>query len=362
MQDSPPRMSPPETAFELTRDEPLSRHCSLELGGTARWFARVRTEAEVLAALEFADTHGHELLALGGGSNCVFADTGHAGLVLQLALSGMEFTPDGDRVHVRAAAGESWDALVARCCAEELQGLECLSGIPGTVGASPIQNIGAYGQEVAEVITSVRYIDRAQRRAHTISGAECEFAYRQSRFKGRDAGRCVVTSVTFTLRRNAPPTLRYPALRDALTARNLAAPSLAQVRQTVLDVRRSKSMLLTPTDPNRRNCGSFFLNPIVTEAAFEALCARCSAAPPRFPAHPGWVKVPAAWLIEQAGFARGQRRGAVGISTEHTLCLVAHTGATSRELVAWARHIRDQVEERLGIELTPEPQLIGLDW
>jgi UDP-N-acetylmuramate dehydrogenase len=348
-------------ATKLRFGAPLAPHFSLGLGGPARVFVRVENEAELRAALRYAEQATLQTLILGGGSNLVCGDAGFDGLVIQIGLRGLEWeVSDGPTRRVVVAAGEPWDGFVQACCERNLQGVECLSGIPGTVGASPIQNIGAYGQEVAETISEVRCLDRHTGTVVDLPAEACGFAYRQSRFKTSDAERFVVLRVTFTLFTGRAPKLAYPELRDALDAQGAASPTLLEVRDCVLKTRRGKSMLQDPADPNGRNCGSFFLNPILTEADYTALSERAGSAPPRYSAAAGHVKVPAAWLIERAGFARGQRSGNVGISTKHSLCLVAHEGATSRELLLFARAIRDGVAARLGVNLEQEPGLVGV--
>src|SRR6185436_14124526 len=254
-------------------------------------------------------------------------------------------------------AGASWDDFVARCVTRGWSGIECLSGIPGQVGATPIQNVGAYGQEVADTLVRVRAHDRQSGRCVELEHSECEFGYRTSRLKTRDAGRFIVLDATFRLRSGGAPCLAYPDI-----ARRFAPgepPSLARAREVVLATRREKSMLLDPADENGRSCGSFFLNPIVASEQLDALRARTPISPPVFPQPDGRFKLPAAWLIEHSGFHKGQRWGAVGISTRHSLALVAHPGATSRQILEAAHRIRDGVAQALGIHLTTEPQFLG---
>lgn len=323
---------------------------------------RTESETEVVQALSWAEDAGLPVLLLGGGSNLVCADAGFPGLVLQLADRGQQLlSASGGRRRVRIAAGQLWDRFVAACCDELLAGLECLSGIPGSVGATPIQNVGAYGQEVSECIDAVRCFDRWERRVVSLSNAECEFGYRTSRFKTRERERFVVLSVDFALQENGPPAIRYPELEQALSA--IPQPSLAQVRATVLQLRAAKSMLLDPSDENGRSCGSFFVNAVLSAAEFSALQARAAPlVPPHFMQTDGRVKVPSAWLIQHAGFDKGHRQGPVGLSSKHTLCVVAHEGATSADVVAFARDVSTAVEQRFGIRLEPEPTLIGIAW
>lgn len=346
---------------QLSEFQPLGPLTSLGTGGPARWYCAVSSEEQLIAALELAHARQLPVFILGGGSNLVVSDAGFEGLVIRVELQGVHFdpVPATNRVRVSAAAGHPWDDLVRQCVAAGLSGLECLSGIPGTVGATPIQNVGAYGQEVAQTLTSVDCFDRKTRTRVTFDNAACEFAYRDSRFKRRDPTRYVVLRVHFELHQGPPQEPRYPELKAALAERHARRPSPNDVRQCVLALRAAKSMLLDPSDPNGRSCGSFFTNPIMSAEAFEALCARLMPdRPPSFTEADGRVKVPAAWLIQAAGFARGVRNGNVGLSSKHTLCVVAHVGATSTEILDWARHIRTTVQRYAGVELEMEPQVL----
>jgi UDP-N-acetylmuramate dehydrogenase len=289
----------------------------------------------------------------------VIADGGFDGLVIRVASRGVSLSGGS----LTAKAGERWDALVERAVAENLAGLECLSGIPGSVGATPIQNVGAYGQEVADTIAEVRVFDRVQGRTRTLSTDECGFAYRHSSFKN-DPERQVVLEVSFELAPNGAPSIRYPELARALGDR----PSLAEVRDTVLRLRRAKSMVIDAGDPNRRSAGSFFTNPIVADEEADRIVMECVARGivektsdvPRYPGGERKSKLAAGWLIERAGFEKGHRRGAVGISSKHALALVHHGGGTTAELLDLARDIRRVVHERFGVFLTPEPTLLGV--
>jgi UDP-N-acetylmuramate dehydrogenase len=352
---------------------PLAPLTTLGLGGCARHFVAATDEATVVAALAWAARQALPVFVLGAGSNLVVPDAGFPGLVIQMAVRGLDFSPPADGVVLcDVAAGEPWDAVVEAAVARDLAGIECLSGIPGTAGATPVQNVGAYGQEVAEVIRQVRVYDRERGGPASLSAAACDFSYRQSLFK-RQPDRFVVLSVQFQLIPHGPPALRYAELRAALLGPaaepGAGAPTLAQVRETVLGLRRRKSMVIDPgsVDPNRRSVGSFFTNPIVTDAELQALIERAIASGvvatgaevPRFAAGPGQHKVAAAWLIEKAGFSKGTRRGPVGISTAHALALVHHGGGTTADLLALAREIRAGVAARFGVRLVPEPVVLG---
>jgi UDP-N-acetylmuramate dehydrogenase len=356
-------------AIEIRDDVPLGPLTTLELGGRARHFVDAADEAAVVAALRWADARGLPILILGGGSNLVVADAGFAGLAIRIRTRGRRFetTPTSSEVALTAAAGEPWDDLVAETVARDLAGLECLSGIPGLVGATPIQNVGAYGQEVADTIRGVRVVERGSWRIRELAPADCAFGYRDSLFK-REPARFVVLAVTFALRPRGAPTVRYRELGEALAGRE--PPTLADTRSLVLTLRGKKSMLITADDPNRRSVGSFFMNPVLGAAEAAAVGARAvaegevdaAAEMPSWPAGGGQVKLSAAWLIERSGWPRGLRRGAVGVSGAHTLALVHHGGGTTAALVALAREIRDTVRTRFGVTLVPEPTFVGLAW
>jgi UDP-N-acetylmuramate dehydrogenase len=343
-------------------DVPLAPLTTLELGGPARFFARAESETAVSEALAFAQGRGLPVFVLGGGSNLVVADAGFPGLVLQVALPGLAFHDAGGETLLEAGAGQPWDALVDQAVARDLAGVECLAGIPGFVGATPIQNVGAYGQEVSETIRRVRALDRKTLQVVEVEPAACGFGYRDSAFK-RAPDRHLVLAVSFALRPGGPPTVRYPELRAALPAE----PSLTQVRDTVRRLRAGKSMLLSPDDENRRSAGSFFMNPLVAPAEADRIAAQAVseglvkdvAQVPRFPAAGGQVKLAAGWLIERAGIARGYRQGPVGVSSKHALALVHHGGGSTAQLLALARHVRDAVAARFGVRLVPEPVLLG---
>jgi UDP-N-acetylmuramate dehydrogenase len=320
----------------------LAELTTLRLGGPAGALVEARSEAQVLAAAPRAD------LILAGGSNVVVADEGVPGTVVRIATRGI----DRDGARLTVAAGEDWDALVAMTVGEGLQGFECLSGIPGSVGATPIQNVGAYGQEVAETVESVRVLDRATGHVVDMTPAECGFVYRGSVFKYHD--RRVVLSVTFRLREaDVSGPLHYAELCRALDVPIGGCAPLRDVRAAVLALRRRKGMVIDPADPDSVSAGSFFTNPILDAAPDGA---------PAWPEPDGRVKTSAAWLIERAGFHKGYGNGRVGISTKHTLALVNRGGGTTAELMALAREIAAGVQDRFGIALHPEPVLVGHAW
>jgi UDP-N-acetylmuramate dehydrogenase len=344
----------------LKENTPLAPLITLGVGGPARWFVQAANEAEIAEAATWASGHGVPLFVLGAGSNLLVADAGFDGLVMQVRMRGVAVEDTGsDRVY-RVAAGEDWDAFVARAVAENCAGIECLAGIPGTVGGTPVQNVGAYGQEVASVIERVRAFDRERCEFVELAAAECGFSYRHSRFNCEDRGRFVVACVDFRMRPGGAPTIAYPDLRRALSQRGEAAgePSLVEVAEAVRRIRRSKGMLIVEGDPDCHSAGSFFKNPVITAQQFGEITDG-GATPPNYPAAAGMVKIPAAWLIEQAGFSKGYILGGAGISSRHTLALVNRGGATAAEILALAKQISARVEERFGIRLEMEPVMLG---
>lgn len=348
----------------LSEHVDLAPYTTLGLGGPARFFASVGTPGELGACLEWAASHDLAVHILGGGSNTVFADSGYPGIVVHVALSGRRWERDGDCVLATVGGGENWDAFVQACVVRGLGGIECLAGIPGQVGATPIQNVGAYGQEVCQSLTHVRVLDRQGCRELEIAAADCGFAYRWSRFKGKDRDRYVVLSATFRLRRDALPRVCYPELdcqirRSRGTEKLQRGPAgLAVVREAVLQLRREKSMIVDSRDPESRSVGSFFVNPVLSADELAALRSRIGSArgPASFPVAQG-TKISAAWLVEKAGFPRGYAREGVGVSSRHALALV-NRGGSSRALLSLARDIQDAVEQRFGIRLHREPVVV----
>ncbi|HLZ38821.1 MAG TPA: UDP-N-acetylmuramate dehydrogenase [Mycobacteriales bacterium] len=332
---------------------PLAPLTTLRLGGPARRLVEADTEAEII---ECVRTVTGPLLVLGGGSNVVVADDGFPGTVVRVRSRGVAV--DGDLV--TAQAGEDWDGFVAAAVEAGRVGVEALSGIPGLVGATPIQNVGAYGQEVAHTVVSVRAWDRVEGRVATLPAVDCAFRYRSSRFK-RTPERWVVLAVTFRL----PACARSTPVGYAELARALGVPvgdraSPAAVRDAVLALRRGKGMVLDAADPDTRSAGSFFTNPVVDREVLAGVRSRTGAAVPSWPAEDGRVKVSAGWLIEQAGFGRGYGPGAVRLSTKHALALTHTGGGSTAGLLALAREVRDAVRDRFGVTLVPEPVLVGV--
>jgi UDP-N-acetylmuramate dehydrogenase len=345
---------------------PLSELTTLRLGGPAGRLLEATTEDAVVEAVLSGDRCGEPLLVLAGGSNVVVADDGFPGTVVRVTTRGVRRTELGSgRVRLDVQAGEPWEPFVAACVQDGLAGVECLAGIPGSVGATPIQNVGAYGQEVAETIASVRVLDRPSGAVEELAADACGFTYRSSAFK-RTPGRWVVLAVSFELeRRGRSGPLRYGELARALGIEPGERAPLADVRAAVLALRRGKGMVVDPADPDSVSAGSFFTNPVLGAAAFEALLARLpdGARPPAWPDGDGRVKTSAAWLIEHAGFARGHgATGGIAISSKHTLALTNRGAGTTAELLALAHEIADGVRAAFGVELAPEPVLIGAAW
>jgi UDP-N-acetylmuramate dehydrogenase len=348
------------TAFAPREHVPLADLTTLGVGGSARWFAAAKTRGDVHTAYDWCRQRGLPLWVLAGGSNVVVADGGFDGLVLQMAIAGVDTKPAGEALLVEAGAGEPWDLLVARLVGEGWAGVECLSGIPGTVGGTPIQNVGAYGQEVASIIDAVEAFDGDGGELVRLDPAACGFSYRGSRFKATDAGRFVICGVRFRLRR-AAPTLSYPDVRRWLEANAVARPTLGDVRSAVLAIRRSKGMVADGLDPEARSVGSFFMNPVIAEAERARLAAATGMDVPARPLPGGQARVPAAWLIERAGWGRGDTDGTVGISSKHPLAIVNRGGARAADVVRFAARVKRRVADQLGVWLQPEPVFVGFD-
>jgi UDP-N-acetylmuramate dehydrogenase len=339
--------------------ELLSDHTTLRLGGPARSWVRATTEAELVRAVQACDEAGEPVLVLAGGSNVVVADEGFEGTVVEVATTGVAADHEGDDptcggVVVTVAAGEGWDTFVAHAVANHWLGVEALSGIPGSVGATPIQNVGAYGQEVSQTVASVRVWDRRLRGMRTFAAADCGFGYRTSRFK-KDPDRHVVLSVTFQLpqgEQGAP--IAYAELARTLGVEPGTRCPTADIRQAVLELRRSKGMVLDPDDHDTWSAGSFFTNPVIPADAVPD-------GAPAWPQPDGLVKTSAAWLIERAGFGKGYGDGAARLSTKHTLALTNRGGASTADLLRLAREVRDGVAASFGISLVNEPVLVGCE-
>ena len=347
----------------LIREQvPLAPLTTLGVGGPARYFLEATSEQDITEGVRFARSKNLPLFVLGGGSNLVIADKGFDGVVLKIASRGIEQVEGiaGD-VQFHVAAGEDWDTFVARAVEANCAGLECLSGIPGSVGGTPVQNVGAYGQEVADTIQQVCGLDLESLERITFSNADCKFGYRSSLFNTRDRGRYIILQATFGLHRGARPTIRYADVQKFFSGQT-SQPTLAQVRAAVRAIRHSKAMLIVPGDEDARSAGSFFKNPVVPLAQFEQLAASVGQRGlqlPSYPAGDGSRKLPAAWLVEHAGFAKGYGSGAVGISRRHALAIVNRGGATASDIIALKDAIQHRVVEAFGITLEPEPVFVG---
>jgi UDP-N-acetylmuramate dehydrogenase len=356
------------TTLQIREQVPLAQLTTLGVGGPARFFAEAATVDAAREAVEWAAARAVPLFVLGGGSNLLVADSGFPGLVLKVALRGIE--RDGELF--RAYAGEDWDAVVAQAVEARCAGIECLSGIPGTVGGTPVQNVGAYGQEVSETIVSVEALDLRTRKMATFSNPECGFAYRRSRFNTSDRGRYLIVRVSYRLAPKGEPKIEYRDLREyfakvpslAKAGPGWNTPALRDVRDAVRAIRRSKAMLLVEGDEDARSAGSFFKNPVVSGeeyARLQKLAETRGARIPSYPALQQSQKLPAAWLVEQAGFHKGYRRGPVGISRKHALAIVNRGGATAADVIALKNEIQAAVREQFGIELQPEPVFVGFE-
>jgi UDP-N-acetylmuramate dehydrogenase len=336
----------------------LAPFTTFRIGGPARYFIEAATEDVVVDAIQFANETKLPVFILGGGSNLLVADEGFPGLVIKIGITGIEWERDQDRTLVSASAGEDWDRLVAVCVDRNLAGVECLSGIPGSVGGTPVQNVGAYGQEVSEVLRNVRAYDRDADRIINLSREQCQFKYRSSVFNTITHDRYIVLQVVYALDTSGAPAIRYPDVQREFE-HNSQPPTLANVREAVRRIRARKAMLIKQGDPDCRSAGSFFKNPIMTEAEFRKLQSSAGLELPRYAASAGQVKTSAAWLIEQAGFSKGYSIGSAGISTKHTLAIINKGGATAHDILRLADEICRRVQDQFGVCLIPEPVFVG---
>ena len=348
-----------ERMVTIERNVPLAPLTTLGIGGPAQAFISAESVDEISEALAWADEHEVPVFIMSGGSNLLIADEGFDGLVIQVRLRGVTVeSEDPETVMVKVAAGERWDDFVAMTVENRWAGVECLSGIPGSAGATPIQNVGAYGQDVSETIARVEVLERATRRVITLTNWDCGFSYRNSIFKGAARNRYIVVSVTFRLRRHAAATVKYPELRTYLEERGGSTSDVQQVRDAVIAIRKRKGMVLDPADPDTRSDGSFFTNPVISPERFDAVL-RKTGEMPHFPSGDE-VKLSAAWLIEHAGFHKGFVHGNVGLSSKHTLAIINRGGGTAREVLELVRMIQDAVRVKFGVEIFPEPIFVRL--
>lgn len=339
---------------KIQKNVSLAAMTTFGIGGPARFFQEADAIDELIKAFEFADSSDIDVFILGGGSNLLVADHGIEALVLKVAIFGLEFIDLGKETLITAGAGVNWDSLVAESVKRGLSGIECLSGIPGMVGGTPIQNVGAYGQEVSESIMSVKCLDRSTGNIVEIGNNECQFSYRSSIFNTAETGRYVVLDVTYSLSTRGRPRVAYRDLIEHFKGKD---PSLSEVREAVLEIRRSKSMVIDASDPNSRSAGSFFKNPIVTLYELDQLRGMFENLPSF--ALGEKVKIPAAWLIENAGFKKGFASGNVGISENHSLAIINRGGGTAAEVIGLMKRIQDAVSSKFGLALIPEPIFAG---
>lgn len=349
---------------QIQENVPLAPLTTLGVGGSARYFCAAKSVHEVEQAVGFARDRRLKLFVLGGGSNVVVADNGFDGLVLQVAILEVEETTSPGTVRIDIGAGANWDEFVALAVARGFAGIECLSGIPGSVGGTPVQNVGAYGQEVSETIASVLAYDLHEGQVRELRKNECGFAYRSSIFNTRKQERYVILQVRYELKPGAEPALHYADLKNYFAGRE-AKPSLSDVREAVLKIRSSKGMVIDPNDPDSRSAGSFFKNPVLSAEGFKRLSEKASARGLKVPSYPALAqqsKVSAAWLVENSGFHKGYRKGRVGISTKHALAIMNRGGATAAEVIALRDEIQDKVENTWGVRLDSEPVFVGFNF
>lgn len=346
--------------MQIQENVPLAPYTTLQVGGPARFFIEARSEDEIRDALLFARERSLEVFVLAGGSNLVIADAGWPGVVLKIAVAGTTTrAAEAKRIFV-VGAGEDWDKFVAFSVEQNCAGIECMSGIPGTVGGTPVQNVGAYGQEVRDTITSVRVLDTITLEVCDMAAADCGFAYRTSIFNSSEKGRYIVTQVSFALTPGGDPKIEYADLKRYFGERS--APTLQEVRDAVRVIRATKGMLIGTDDQDSRSAGSFFKNPIVAQDQYTriaALPACKDQKPPSFPAPAGSVKISAAWLVERSGFHRGYTDGNVGISRKHSLAIINRGGASANDVLRLKNKVQDGVFQAFGVRLQPEPVFVG---
>jgi UDP-N-acetylmuramate dehydrogenase len=348
----------------LQENVSLAPLTTFRLGGPARFFVEATSVGEVQEAVLSAQSRNLPLFVLGGGSNLVVADSGWPGLVLHVAIPGIEQHSAQDnegRVLFDVGAGESWDRFVSTAVMAKCAGVECLSGIPGSVGGTPVQNVGAYGQEVSQTIESVEVFDQNDGQIRDLCGEACGFAYRSSIFNTTERGRFIILRVTYALRPGGEPYLAYADLKRHFEGRE-TPPNLAETREAVRHIRARKGMLIVAGDPDCQSAGSFFKNPVLSDVQHEELQKRAATKGLTLPSYPGLKKnrkVSAAWLVEKSGFARGYGFGHVGISSKHALAIVNRGGATAAEVLALKDQIQQRVEEIWGVRLEPEPVMVG---
>lgn len=350
--------------LSIQQNVPLAPLTTIGIGGPARFFVRARTVDEIREAVNWARDNDERLFFLGGGSNLLIADEGFAGIVVHIDLRGVVVESEDEFATVKVAAGERWDDFVATAVERGWAGVECLSGIPGATGATPIQNVGAYGQDVSETIVRVEVLDLDDGRVKTLTNRDCLFAYRASLFKNHEPDRYAVLNVTFRLKRGGIASVRYPELQKVIDERGTSVDDLRGVREAVLAIRRRKGMVIDSADPDTRSDGSFFMNPVISQSELDSFmkAARAAvgedAAIPHFPSGDS-VKLSAAWLVENAGFQKGYTLGNAGLSTKHTLAVINRGNAAAGDVLALVRKIDEKVRATFGVQLHPEPIFVG---
>ena len=347
--------------MQVLENAPLAPLTTLKLGGPARYFTEATNIAQVSEAVAFARSKDLPLFVLGGGSNLVISDAGWPGLVLKVGIPGIEESTQDGEAMFEVGAGEDWDRFVARAVARNCAGVECLSGIPGSVGGTPVQNVGAYGQEVAETVESVLTLDQKDGQVHELCGEACGFSYRTSIFNTTQRGRHIILRVTYALTPGGTPRIEYADLKKHFAGWS-TTPTLADTREAVRRIRASKAMLITPGDEDCRSAGSFFKNPVLAVGQFQDLTARAAAKGLQIPSYPALEaqrKISAAWLVEHSGFSKGFGSGRVGISRKHALAIVNRGDATAADIVAFKEQIQQRVEDIWGVRLETEPVFVG---
>jgi UDP-N-acetylmuramate dehydrogenase len=347
--------------MNILENVPLAPLTTLKVGGPARYFTEAKSAAEVGEAVNFARSQKLPFFVLGGGSNLVISDAGWPGLVVKMAISGIEERNDQDSTFFEVGAGEEWDRFVARAVFRNCAGVECLSGIPGSVGGTPVQNVGAYGQEVSDTIDSVLVFDLRDGQLRELCSEACQFQYRTSIFNTSERGRFIIVRVTYRLIPGGKPRIEYADLKKHFAGFQ-NPPSLTGTREAVRRIRATKGMLITSGDEDCRSAGSFFKNPVLQSDQFEELKKRAAAKSlqiPSYPALDAQRKVSAAWLVEHSGFFKGYSSGQVGISRKHALAIVNHGGSSASDVLGLKDHIQQRVEEIWGLQLEPEPVFVG---
>lgn len=351
--------------MEIQHNVNLREFTTIGLGGKAKYFIHCKSVTDIISCLKFAKDNNSEVQVMSGGSNIIFPDDGFDGIVMFINLKGVEFKEEENSIYANVKAGESWDEFVLKCIGRGLTGIECLSGIPGSVGSTPIQNVGAYGQEVKDLIVSLKAIDRLTLQESIFENKDCLFGYRQSRFKNRDKDKYVITEVSFRFEKEREPVIKYKELQQLLDSKNSLKSALSLkdklklIRNSVYYLRKGKSMITDRNDPNSKSCGSFFINPVLNDIEFEKFILSSGKLTDEIPVFKTGKenKISAAWLVEQAGFHKGYIKGGAGISQNHSLALINING-TTKELLDLAKDIEVSVFDKFGIILSKEPVIV----